>query len=151
MPQSYLDEFVEIEVEKREKVEEEQGVEEGMKRGREAVGDSGIVVEGSRRSEKMNIIADLKDPEHKSRYPYCGEWVGRLHGGTMYVYFKAGKLKALADINHVFKYCGHGLIENTGFLYQMLMDLRARGFNVVIVGKAYDDDLYAWYMGVEGI
>ena len=31
------------------------------------------------------IIADLRDPEHKSRRPYCGEWVGKLHDG-LYIY-----------------------------------------------------------------
>ena len=46
----------------------------------------------------MDIIADLKDPEHESRCPYCDEWVGRLHGGSIYLYLKRGRLLALADI-----------------------------------------------------
>ena len=77
MPQSYLDEFVEIKVEKREKGEER--IEEGMGRGGEVVEERVEVVEEveeveeSRKSKKMNIIADLKDPEHKSRCPYCDE------------------------------------------------------------------------------
>jgi len=112
MPQSYLDEFVEIKVEKREKVEER--VEEGMGRGdvveervevvREAE-ESGVEVEESKRSEEMNVIADLKDPEHRSRCRYCGEWVGRLHGGALYLYVKDDRLFALADMDHVYKDC----------------------------------------------
>jgi len=61
----------------------------------------------------------------------------------MYPYLKAGKLKVLADIEHVFKYCRHGLMENIKFLYRMLLDLGSRGLKVVVVGKAYDD-LYAY-------
>ena len=76
MPQSYLDEFIEIEVEKREeKVEAIGEVEEGR-----------VVVEEfkeSGRSEEISVIADIKDPEHKSRCPYCGEWVGKLHDEAM--------------------------------------------------------------------
>ena len=58
-------------------------------------------MKGSRSSEKMDIIADLKDPEHESRCPYCDEWVGRLHGGSIYLYPKRGRLLALADMNRV--------------------------------------------------
>ena len=35
-------------------------------------------------------------------------------------------MKVLADIEHVFKYYKRGLIDNTRFLYRMLMDLKAR-------------------------
>jgi len=151
MPQSYLDEFVEIKVEKKEKVEE------GMERGGEVVEERGEVVEEvkgveeefeeSRESEKMNVIADLKDPEHRSRCPYCDEWVGRLHGGALHLYMKRGRLFALADMDHVYDNCKHGLIENIRFLYRMMVDLKARGYRVFAVGKAYDDDLYAWVYG----
>jgi len=147
--QAYLDEFVEIKVEKREKEEERVGgevVEEGV----EAIGEVeevGEEFEESRKSKKMNIIADLKDPEHKSRCPYCDEWVGRLHGGALYLYVKRGRLFALADMDHVYKDCKHGLIENIKFLYRMMADLKARGLKVFAVGKAYDDDLYAWVYG----
>jgi len=152
--QAYLDEFVEIRV---EKVKEEQRIEEGMERGEEVVEERvetvgeveevGEKFEESRKSKKMNIIADLKDPEHKSRCPYCDEWVGRLHGGALYLYVKRGRLFALADMDHVYDNCKHGLIENIKFLYRMMVDLKARGYRVFAVGKAYDDDLYAWVYG----
>jgi len=151
MPQSYLDEFVEIKVKKREKGEER--VEEGMGRGGEVVGERVEVVEEveeveeSRESEKMNVIADIKDPEHRSRCPYCGEWVGRLHGGALHLYVKDDRLFALADMDHVYKNCKHGLIENIRFLYRMMAELWGRGYKVFAVGKAYDDDLYAWVDG----
>jgi len=151
MPQSYLDEFVEIKVEKREKGEER--IEEGMGRGGEVVEERVEVVEEveeveeSRKSKKMNVIADLKDPEHKSRCPYCDEWVGRLHGGALHLYVKRGRLFALADMDHVYKDCKHGLIENIRFLYRLMVGLQARGYRVFAVGKAYDDDLYAWVYG----
>ncbi|RLG16640.1 hypothetical protein DRN63_03965 [Nanoarchaeota archaeon] len=106
-------------------------------------------VEGSRRSEKINVIADLKDPGHRSRCPYCGEWVGRLHGRALYLYVKDDRLFALADMDHVYKNCRHGLIENIRFLYRMMADLKAKGYRVFGVGKAYDDDLYAWVYGGE--
>lgn len=152
--QAYLDEFVEIRV---EKVKEEERVEEGMERGEEVVEEGVEAIEEveevgeefkeSRKSKKMNIIADLKDPEHKSRCPYCDEWVGRLHGGALYLYVKRGRLFALADMDHVYDDCKHGLIENIKFLYRMMVDLKARGYRVFAVGKAYDDDLYAWVYG----
>ena len=37
-----------------------------------------------------------------------------------------------------------GLKENIRFLYRMLGDFKSRGFDAVVVGKAFDDDLYAW-------
>ena len=104
------------------------------------------MVEGSKRSKKTDIIADLKDPEHKSRRPYCDEWVGRLRGGLiyLYVYVKKDRLFALADMDHIHKDCKHGLIENIRFLYRMIVDLRMKRLKVFAVGKAYDDDLYAY-------
>ena len=149
--QAYLDEFVKIEVERKERVEEEMGrggevVEERVEVV-EVVEEVGEELKESKKSEKMNIIADLKDPEHKSRCPYCDEWVGRLHGGALYLYVKEDRLFALADMDHVYKDCRHGLIENIRFLYRMMADLWARGFKVFAVGKAYDDDLYAWVDG----
>jgi len=39
------------------------------------------------------------------------------------------------------------LVENIRFLYRMMTDLKARGLKVFAVGKAYDDDLYAWVYG----
>ena len=102
------------------------------------------MVEESKRSEKIGIIADPKDPEHKSRCPYYGEWVDRLHGGSIYLYIKMGRLFALADMDHICKDCKHGLIENIRFLYRMIIDLRMKRLKVFAVGKAYDDDLYAY-------
>ena len=149
MPQSYLDEFVEIRVERKEKLEERvegEVVEERVEVVEEVKGVE-EEFEESRRSEKMNVIADLKDPEHKSRCPYCDEWVGRLHGGALHLYVKGDRLFALADMDHVYDNCKHGLIENIRFLYRMMVDLQARGYRVFAVGKAYDDDLYAWVYG----
>jgi len=96
------------------------------------------------RPKSRGVMADVKDPRHESRCPYCDEWVGRLHSGAIYLYTKHGRICALADMDHVFDRCEHGLIENIRFLYRMMMGLRARGFRVFAVGKAYDDDLYAW-------
>jgi len=47
-------------------------------------------------------------------------------------------------MDHVFDRCEHGQVENIRFLYKMMAGLRARGFRVLAVGKAYDGDLYAW-------
>ena len=60
---------------------------------------------------------------------------------------RRGMLFALADMDHVYDGCKHGLIENIRFLYRMMADLRAKGLRVFAVGKAYDDDLYAWVYG----
>ena len=60
---------------------------------------------------------------------------------------KRGMLFALADMDHVYDNCKHRLIENIRFLYQMMVDLKAKGYKVFAVGKAYDDDLYAWVYG----
>ena len=139
--QAYLDEFVEIKVEKRGKVEEEERVEG------EVAEERVEAIEVVEESEEIHVIADVKDPEHKSRCPYCGEWVGRLHGGSIYLYVKGDRLFALADMDHVYKNCRHGLIENIRFLYRMMADLWGRGYKVFAVGKAYDDDLYAWVDG----
>ena len=146
--QAVLDQFVEIETEKKEKEEERRGevvekveaITEGSRAEEEAITKADEV----KKSEKVKIIADIKDPEHKSRCPYCDEWVGRLHAGALYLYTKHGRIHALADMDHVYEDCKHGLIENIRFLYKMMVDLRARGLKVFAVGKAYDDDLYAW-------
>ena len=55
---------------------------------------------------------------------------------------KRNRLFALADMDHVYKDCKHGLIENIRFLYRMMGDLRMKGLKVFAVGKAYDDNLY---------
>jgi len=158
--QLLLDEFMEIEADKKEKREEErrQEVVEEFERveaitevedeGRvEAIAEAEEGIREARKSEKTHIIADIKDPEHKSRCPYCDEWMGRLHAGALYLYTKYDRIYALADMDHVYDDCKHGLIENIKFLYKMMVDLRARGLKVFAVGKAYDDDLYAWVYG----
>ena len=151
--QAFLDQFVEIEMEKKEKEEErrEEEVEkvEAITEVEESKVEEETITKADevQKSKKMNVVADVKDPEHKSRCPYCDEWVGRLHGGALYLYVKRGRLFALADMDHVYNDCKHGLVENIKFLYRMMADLKARGLKVFAVGKAYDDDLYAWVYG----
>jgi hypothetical protein len=81
-----------------------------------------------------------------------------LHPGSIFLYVKDGKLKALADINHVYHKCREGLIDNIVFLYRVMCELRSNGYNVLVVGKAFDDDLNSindfekmdWYMQYVG-
>jgi len=67
-----------------------------------------------------------------------------FHPGSIFLYVKDGKLKVLADIDHVYYKCREGLIDNIVFLYSMMCVLRSNGYNVVVVGKAFDDDLYVY-------
>jgi len=67
-----------------------------------------------------------------------------FHPGSIFLYVKDGKLKVLADIDHVYYKCREGLIDNIVFLYSMMCELRSKGYNVVVVGKAFDDDLYVY-------
>jgi hypothetical protein len=67
-----------------------------------------------------------------------------LHAGSIFLYVRNGRLKALADIDHVFHKCREGLIDNISFFYSMMCKLRSKGYDVVVVGKAFDDDLYAY-------
>jgi hypothetical protein len=53
-------------------------------------------------------------------------------------------VKALADIDHVHHKCREGMIDNISFLYSMMCELRSKGYNVLVVGKAFDDDLYVY-------
>jgi len=39
------------------------------------------------------------------------------------------------------------LKKNIRFLYRMLGDFKSRGFDAVVVGKAFDDDLYVYVRG----
>ena len=150
-----LDEFIEIETEKKKEKREEERRQEVVEEFERAEVITGVEVSGAeeeaiakadevKKSEKMKIIADSKDPQRESRCPYCDEWVGRLHAGALYLYTKHGRIYALADMDHVYEDCKHRLIENIRFLYRMMVDLRARGLKVFAVGKAYDDDLYVW-------
>ena len=84
--QAVLDEFIDVKVEKR-KEEERRGeaVEEEFERveaiaeveesraEEEAIAETGEGIREARKSEKMHIIADIKDPNHESRCPYCDE------------------------------------------------------------------------------
>jgi hypothetical protein len=67
-----------------------------------------------------------------------------FHPGAVSLYVKDGKLKVLADIDHVYYKCREGLIDNIGFLYSMMCELKSNGYNVVVIGKAFDDDLYVY-------
>jgi len=78
---------------------------------------------------------------------YCrlrGRGKFKLHPGSLFLYFKDGRLKAITDIDHVYDKCREGLKENIIFLYRMLGDFKSMGYDVAILGKAFDDDLYAW-------
>ncbi|MCL7397073.1 MAG: hypothetical protein LZ167_06635, partial [Thaumarchaeota archaeon] len=89
-------------------------------------------------------------PEHSSELHVCeycclkGRGRYTLHAGSIFLYVKDRKLKALADIDHVYYKCREGLIDNIGFLYSMMCELKSKGYDVVVVGKAFDDDLYAY-------
>jgi hypothetical protein len=41
---------------------------------------------------------------------------------------------------------GRGLIDNIGFLYRVMCELKSKGYDVVVVGKAFDDDLYVYFV-----
>ena len=49
-----------------------------------------------------------------------------LHAGSIFLYVKDRKLKALADIDHVHHKCRRGLIDNIGFLHRMILSLSLR-------------------------
>jgi len=95
--------------------------------------------------------------EEATREKFC-EWFGvrdnaccehgkinfKLHAGALWLYRDAsGNLKALADIDHVYHECEHGLMENVKALKKIfeLLDKRF-GLRVFAVGKDYDDDLH---------
>jgi hypothetical protein len=54
----------------------------------------------------------------------------------------------------VYSKCSGGLRENIVFLYRMMCELKSKGYDVLVVGKAFDDDLNSindfekmnWYM-----
>ena len=74
---------------------------------------------------------------------YCGGVTFKLHSGSVYLYVRDGKLKALADMK-IYNGCREGLKENIRFLYRMFNNLKSRRLDVLIVGKAYNDGLYAY-------
>jgi hypothetical protein len=107
--------------------------------------------------EKESIEQSIREsPEHVSELhgcKYCGlKGRGRytLHAGSIFLYVKDGKLKALADIDHVFHKCREGLRENIKFLMKMLYEFRSRGYDAVAVCKDFDDDLYIYVRGEVG-
>ena len=66
-----------------------------------------------------------------------------FHPGSISLYFKDGEPRVLADIDLVHHKCREGLIDNIGFLYGIMCELKSTGYNVV-VSKAFDDDLYVY-------
>ena len=72
-----------------------------------------------------------------------GKWF-KLHPGAIYLYVRDGEIRVSADMDYVYKNCRKGLRDNIRFLYRMFKDFKASGYDVVIVGKAYDDDLKAY-------
>jgi hypothetical protein len=88
----------------------------------------------------------------------CGEGFRferlRLHAGALCLYFKDGRWLARADIDHVYHRCRKGLIDNLRLLKRLYDYLYMNGrpsrdgrFRLLGVGKAYDDDLYAYGVG----
>jgi hypothetical protein len=67
-----------------------------------------------------------ESPEYASEFhgcEYCslrdrGRYT--LHAGSIFLYVKDGKLKALADIDHVYSKCSESLKEDIVFLYRMM-------------------------------
>jgi hypothetical protein len=92
-------------------------------------------------------------PEHASELHECeycsmkGRGRYTLHLGSIFLYVKDRKIKALADIGHVYSKCVEGLRENIVFLYRMMYEFKSKGYNVLVVRKAFDDDLYVYISG----
>jgi hypothetical protein len=93
-----------------------------------------------------------ESPEHVSKLYGC-EYCSlksreryTLHAGSIFLYVKDRKLMALADIDHVHHKRREGMIDNISFLYSMMCELRSKGYDVVVVGKAFDDDLYVYFV-----
>jgi len=95
------------------------------------------------------------------RCEVCGEPSGplafkrlRLHPGAVKLYCKNYfEYSARADMDHVYNRCRKGLIENLRFLKMLYDEMYYRGrtkgrrFELVGVGKAYDDTLYVYGIG----
>jgi hypothetical protein len=84
-----------------------------------------------------------ESPEYASELHGCEYYSLRgrgrytLHAGSIFLYVKDGKMKALADIDYVYYKCRDGLIDNIGFLYSMMCEFKSKGYDVVVViGKA---------------
>jgi hypothetical protein len=96
------------------------------------------------------------------RCEVCGEPSGpfafkrmRLHPGAVRLYRdNCLRWSARADMDHVYNRCRKGLIENLKFLKMFYMEMlyyrgrpKGREFDLVGVGKAYDDTLYVYGVG----
>jgi hypothetical protein len=102
-----------------------------------------------------------EDEAEAGRCGLCGEPDGplsfrrhRLHAGALYLYLKGGRWIAVADIDHVYHRCRKGLIDNLRLLKRLYYHLYTNGrpsrdgkLRLLGVGKAYDDDLYAYGVG----
>jgi len=54
-----------------------------------------------------------------------------VHGGSIYPYLKRSRLSALADMDHVLKYCRHGLAKNIASYTRLMMTTCMFGYMVV--------------------
>jgi ribosomal protein L12E/L44/L45/RPP1/RPP2 len=74
----------------------------------------------------------------------------KLHAGALWLYRDAsGNLKALGDMDGVYRKCEHGLMENIRALKKMFRLLDERfGLKVFAVGKDYDDVLHIHILNI---
>jgi ribosomal protein L12E/L44/L45/RPP1/RPP2 len=74
----------------------------------------------------------------------------KLHAGTLWLYRDAsGNLKALGDMDGVYRECEHGLMENIRALKKIFRLLEERlGLKVFAVGKDYDDVLHIHILNI---
>ena len=115
--------------------------------------DMAAVREAETRREKdiMERLVKAREgmEEEAARVCGCGRkyyWYRplKLHPGALYVYKVDGEWRALADIDHVYHKCREGLIGNIRELMRVFEAATQTGIKAVIVGKAYDDDLYLY-------
>jgi hypothetical protein len=119
--------------------------------------------QGSKSPEPQESKAELVEARAEPevwRCEVCGEPSGpvrperlKLHVGAVNLYLKNYEWYARADIDHVYHKCRKGLIDNLRFLKMLYEDMYCRGrmkgrrFELVGVGKAYDDSLYVYGVG----
>jgi ribosomal protein L12E/L44/L45/RPP1/RPP2 len=74
----------------------------------------------------------------------------KLHAGALWLYRDAsGNLKALGDMDGVYRECEHGLMENIRALKKIFRLLEERlGLKVFAVGKDYDDVLHIHILNI---
>jgi len=69
----------------------------------------------------------------------------RLHVGAMYVFMHTDPPTVLADIDHVYYKCRNGLVFNIKALVDIARSVESINMGkVLVIGKAYDDDLYLY-------